>query len=484
MPNELWSTPQRHSAPYSRFEGNGSKHSDNVPLHRQSNQRSIPRQLSLRETELASPSFAPRRHHSDDTFIKLRRTHSTSSHKRVPTLKQHRGNTMMPIHRLPSVRFRRRHVEEQFDIDQAHSPQQHRSVAQERDYSPRQPSRQAIRQYYDSPSDHNDHSDEEIDEVVEHSHRSRRRSSRTDEEPPRKPYRSSSCRHFSVDHTLRISSSDEQAPRRTPVLERSMSEHVLGEHAVTSNRTLRGPVSHTASSHSRYRSQSWGQGEDEDQPRRHLQTGNVSVSRGGHSAHVRSPPPVMSRGGSRRTLRAQASLRSISESIDAFSDLTCEKSSNKTSNSVIEAEAPPPPLPINDESYSSSDHFLDMTSRNTMRILSYGRLEKAVEISPGIFMRLRDAKETWDAIEQGNFVSASCGQCDQSTIYSIDSASFVSCPRCKHITAIDGRRSLGGGVGLGFTPSMFRACNLVGSRYVSKEETRDPRSRNRRYDER
>jgi hypothetical protein len=226
-----------------------------------------------------------------------------------------------------------------------------------------------------------------------------------------------------------------------------------------------------------------------------------------------SPPVMMTRGSSMRGvgLRAQASLRSIAEQVPGvkgdvssettFSSVTtgdhhidkATSSYTVQSRQLQEQHVDRKEDPDNsDGTWSLEDYspqkqhgqthpLSTRTSNETksspeeppqaLRVLSYGRLEKAVEVAPGVYMRLRDAKETWDAIEVGAFVQASCGNCDQgNTMYCIDSASFVSCPRCKHITEIAGRANLGGGVGLGFTPSMFRTCHLVGSRNVAVEK--------------
>lgn len=232
------------------------------------------------------------------------------------------------------------------------------------------------------------------------------------------------------------------------------------------------------------------------------------------SAAARPPPPVMmTRGSSVRGvgLRAQASLRSIAEQVpDRKGDVSSETTGSSitigdrhidtaTSFYTGQSRQPQKQHVEREEDQNNSDgtwsledespqkqqgltHRLSVGTSNetktspeeppqAMRVLSYGRLEKAVEVAPGIYMRLRDAKETWDAIEVGAFVQASCGNCDQgNTMYCIDSASFVSCPRCKHITEIAGRAKMGGGVGLGFTPSMFRTCHLVGSRNVTVEK--------------
>lgn len=460
----------------------GRENPEGYSRQRRPNLRAIPRQLSLRETEFLSSSFEasalPRRHNSDEPITRPRRAKSTSSSNKTAIL-LHR-TSKMPMHRLPSQRFRREANQKEPDYSQRQTSEHHNRGTTPRDRSPQKPSRHVVYQCYDNTVEDDDCSDygdsgndinsdgEGNDEFLE-TLRSSRRLSVQDDKRRRHQFRSASCRHFGADPTLNQITTKEHQARKQPLFKRSMSEHSIGGHFFR-NHGERNALDE-------FRQNYHIEGEEDQPRRRYHPSENISVSLSHncvHSVHVRSPTPALSRGPSRRSLRAQNSLQSISESGDALSDLTGERSSNKTSTEEAAAggEEPASPLqPDTDASSSNSTNPVDLTSRRSLRILSYGRLEKAVEIAPGLYMRLRDANETWDAIEQGNFVSASCGQCEQDTIYCIDSASFVSCPRCKHITAIDCRSSSGGGVGLGFTPSMFRACNLVGSRFVSRRSS-------------
>lgn len=81
------------------------------------------------------------------------------------------------------------------------------------------------------------------------------------------------------------------------------------------------------------------------------------------------------------------------------------------------------------------------------------RRVKTVEVSPGVFLRLRGAEETWKAIHTDAYIPCSC-ICCEGTIFSIDDAVFVLCPLCDAVSPIQGILSevgYDGGVGLGFT---------------------------------
>jgi hypothetical protein len=76
---------------------------------------------------------------------------------------------------------------------------------------------------------------------------------------------------------------------------------------------------------------------------------------------------------------------------------------------------------------------------------------KMIEVSPGQFLRLRGAEETWKAIHQDFFMPCGC-LCCNITIFCIQDADCVLCPICKTINPMDYANGDGeGGVGLGFT---------------------------------
>lgn len=93
---------------------------------------------------------------------------------------------------------------------------------------------------------------------------------------------------------------------------------------------------------------------------------------------------------------------------------------------------------------------------------------KMIEITPGTFLRLRGADETYHAIRSDSYVPCLCFICasdgnsnndtDHEPIFCIQDAEYFLCPLCKTVCPLDDgskKRWLpnesGGGVGLGFT---------------------------------
>lgn len=83
------------------------------------------------------------------------------------------------------------------------------------------------------------------------------------------------------------------------------------------------------------------------------------------------------------------------------------------------------------------------------------RSPPTIEVSPGEFMRLRGADETWRAIRNDFYTPCEC-ICCQNTIFCIQDAKLVLCPDCRVVSPIEGNCSEDGncgGVGLGFRMS-------------------------------
>ena len=83
-----------------------------------------------------------------------------------------------------------------------------------------------------------------------------------------------------------------------------------------------------------------------------------------------------------------------------------------------------------------------------------------IEVSPGEFLRLRGADETWKAIHNDFYVPSACVMCDM-TIFCIQDAVFVLCPECLVVSPIEGVVYDGydGGVGMGFTIEIRSGVN-------------------------
>ena len=75
-----------------------------------------------------------------------------------------------------------------------------------------------------------------------------------------------------------------------------------------------------------------------------------------------------------------------------------------------------------------------------------------IEVSPGEFLRLRGADETWKAIHDDFYVPSACVLCGL-TLFCIQDAVFVLCPECLIVSPLEGVVYDGydGGVGIGFT---------------------------------
>jgi hypothetical protein len=99
-----------------------------------------------------------------------------------------------------------------------------------------------------------------------------------------------------------------------------------------------------------------------------------------------------------------------------------------------------------------------------------GYIGRTVEISPGVYVRLRGAEETWDCIRHDFFMPCTCFGCSHE-LCCIQDADYVLCPKCRVVSPMDttssGYESANaaaasstsstadieheGGVGLGFT---------------------------------
>jgi hypothetical protein len=107
-------------------------------------------------------------------------------------------------------------------------------------------------------------------------------------------------------------------------------------------------------------------------------------------------------------------------------------------------------LPIREKSLKSSR--LPPTREKSFEriILSRKPSYQKLEVMPGTYLRLRGADETWRAIEVDFYMPCECIACNI-TLFCIQDASFVLCPKCRTISPIEDMIDDNGGVGLGFT---------------------------------
>mmetsp|Transcript_13246 Transcript_13246/g.20080 ORF Transcript_13246/g.20080 Transcript_13246/m.20080 type:complete len:202 (+) Transcript_13246:139-744(+) len=85
-----------------------------------------------------------------------------------------------------------------------------------------------------------------------------------------------------------------------------------------------------------------------------------------------------------------------------------------------------------------------------------------VRVAPTLYVTLRGAQETWDALENGNVTKCECLECAM-RMFCIQDAHYVLCPSCKIIQPLEGRRRIefrlfAGGLGLGVP---IEACEHV-----------------------
>jgi hypothetical protein len=151
-------------------------------------------------------------------------------------------------------------------------------------------------------------------------------------------------------------------------------------------------------------------------------------------------------------------------------------------------ELKPPPLSSNDHLYHHNHYQREEEESYHRRFSndrSYGSRDyrasaaapavptaKMMEISPGSFVRLRGAEETYQAVANDFYTPCQCMICtstspskyyrkgDEEPLFCIQDADFFLCPNCKSICPLEedasSKRSGGaGGVGLGFTLEML-----------------------------
>jgi hypothetical protein len=115
-------------------------------------------------------------------------------------------------------------------------------------------------------------------------------------------------------------------------------------------------------------------------------------------------------------------------------------------------------------------HYNVSSWQQTRKSSVDGYIRRTIEISPGVHVRLRGAKETWDCIGRDFFMPCFCFGCSHE-LCCIQDADYVLCPKCRVVSPMD-TTSYGsecanvttaassastagiehkGGVGLGFT---------------------------------
>jgi hypothetical protein len=121
-----------------------------------------------------------------------------------------------------------------------------------------------------------------------------------------------------------------------------------------------------------------------------------------------------------------------------------------------------PPEHANGGRHSLPDFHTDQHDQRTRRDdrprpRENGKQPVEIEISPNVWMQLRGADETWEAVQVGGYAPAMCLSCNLDLLAIVD-AEYVLCPSCRVVSPImddgSGFRSeesaVNHGVGLGF----------------------------------
>jgi hypothetical protein len=131
--------------------------------------------------------------------------------------------------------------------------------------------------------------------------------------------------------------------------------------------------------------------------------------------------------------------------------------SSEEENSVVNPKLSAAPIFSSHDQYEADQFRINGEQNNdgknfqaTGQILK--PITKKIEVSPGEFLQLRGAKETWKAIKDDFYMPCACIYCDL-TLLCIQDAEFVLCPSCHVVTPLEGVTFDGrdGGVGMGFT---------------------------------
>lgn len=104
------------------------------------------------------------------------------------------------------------------------------------------------------------------------------------------------------------------------------------------------------------------------------------------------------------------------------------------------------------QNYSTGDAYAHSTTITNHKARDRKGSTRTIEVSPGVFSRLRGAEETWRAIQYVFYMPCECSCCSL-TIFCIQDADYVLCPECRVVSPMSENYSEGcegGGVGLGF----------------------------------
>ena len=109
----------------------------------------------------------------------------------------------------------------------------------------------------------------------------------------------------------------------------------------------------------------------------------------------------------------------------------------------------------NDDENNPQDqhsHLHDSNSSMSLNSSIHSSSRPILEVAPGVFLPLRGADETRQAVKEDKFISHKCTECHRE-LFCIADAAQILCPACQYVQPLWGSDALEneGGVGLGFT---------------------------------
>jgi hypothetical protein len=172
--------------------------------------------------------------------------------------------------------------------------------------------------------------------------------------------------------------------------------------------------------------------------------------------------------------RRTFSGRSLSSRQNSFQSF-CSFRSNTSQRSVSSVRSSSQRFRMADDVSISMEKAAAVAANATSTELAMSRLEAKiasaspiqtndspheVEVTPGVFMKLRGSAETWQAIRLNRIINTRC-ICCYITLHCVRDADYVICPDCRVVSPVYSNlsddqkttgRGLSGGVGLGFKP--------------------------------
>jgi hypothetical protein len=97
----------------------------------------------------------------------------------------------------------------------------------------------------------------------------------------------------------------------------------------------------------------------------------------------------------------------------------------------------------------SDDPSSDLEYPLSQKPSNFGE-DRLVEVTPGMFVKLRGSVETWNAIQTGRTIRSACLSCTVILLCVVD-ADMVMCPSCRSISPVERGGFGGGGLGLGMS---------------------------------